>query len=74
MKGKLNDRDAKCPFFCAHTQESVICESPIPDSRMKINFAQTAAKKKHYALYCCRNYRYCEMYGANSKKYEEDEE
>ena len=30
MNGKLNDRDAKCPFFSYHMRESITCESLIP--------------------------------------------
>lgn len=72
MRGKLNDRDAKCPFFHCHTRESILCESPIPDSRIKINFGKTEDKRRQYALYCCKQYRYCELYRAVSEKYEEE--
>ena len=38
MNGKLNDRDAKCPFFAYHMKESVTCESLIPDTHAKIDY------------------------------------
>jgi len=71
MRGKLNDRDAKCPFFCAHTKESVICEGVIPDSRDKINFETSQGKKLHYAVFCCSHYKNCEKYAAVEQKYRE---
>ncbi len=73
MKGKLNDRDARCPFFCAHTRESVVCESVIPDSRARISFMDLTMKKRHYALFCCDKYENCEMYRAVQENYDEEE-
>jgi len=72
-KGKLSDRDAKCPYFCAHMQQAIVCESPIPDSRLKINFATTQAKATQYKIFCCGRYRNCELYQPNAEKYEEEE-
>lgn len=70
-KGKLNDRDAKCPFFCAHTRQAVICESPIPGSRLKINFGDNRDKDDQYRIFCCGRYENCELYQPNQAKYEE---
>ena len=62
VRGRLNDRDAKCPFFCAHTRQAVICEDLIPGSRAKHNFASTQEKDRHYKGWCCARYKYCEQY------------
>lgn len=72
-RGKLNDRDAKCPFFCAHLRQSIICESPIPDSRVKINFASVDGKDKQYRIFCCQRYKNCELYRAVNERYEDDQ-
>ena len=53
MKGKLSDRDAKCPFFCAHLHQAIVCESPIPESRLKINFSSVRTKDTQYRVFCC---------------------
>ena len=74
MNGKLNDRDAKCPFFSYHMRESITCESLIPDTHAKIVFGKPNEKKLHYNLFCCFKYENCEMYRAIMKTYEEDEE
>lgn len=72
-KGKLNDRDAKCPFFCCHLRQSIICESPIPDSRVKINFATQQGKALQYRVFCCGRFENCEIYKAVNEKYGEDD-
>ena len=74
MKGKMNDRDAKCPFFCAHTKDSVICEGLIPDSRARISFENGAGKKTQYAVFCCWKFENCERYQALMKRYLEEQE
>ncbi len=74
MKGKLNDRDAQCPFFSAHTRDSVFCESMIPDSHVKLHFDSVQKKKLHYEVFCCCRYKNCELYEAIMKTYQEDEE
>ena len=71
MKGKLNDRDAKCPFFCSHTRDSVVCEDLIPDSRATLHFDGKNGKKIQYAVFCCWKYENCERYGALVSKYRE---
>lgn len=71
MKGKLCDRDARCPFFCAHMRQAIICESPIPGSRLKINFGTTQDKDTQYTIFCCGKYKNCELYQPNLQKWEE---
>ena len=72
MRGKLCDRDAKCPFFCAHMRQAVVCESPIPESRLKINFSCTKSKDTQYKIFCCGDYKKCELYSPNAEKYEDE--
>jgi len=74
MKGKLNDRDAKCPFFCAHTKDSVVCEDLIPDSRASLRFEGRNGKNIQYAVFCCLHYENCERYRALQQKYQEEGE
>ncbi len=73
MKGKLNDRDAECPFFRAHTADSVVCEDLIPDSTATLHFNGRKGKHIQYSVFCCHHYRNCERYLALQKKYEEEE-
>ena len=60
MEGKLNAGDAKCPFFCAHTKNAVICEGLIPDSHVCTTFSgrENASSMKRSAA--------CGMKTANS--------
>ena len=71
MRGKLCDRDAKCPFFVAHTSGEVYCESPVPGAFMSLRFETEEGKKTQYYAFCCRKYENCEIYRANMEKYEE---
>ena len=53
MEGKLNAGDAQCPFFCAHTSHTVICEGVIPDSRACLTFSGKEGKRIQYEAFCC---------------------
>lgn len=73
VRGKLNDRGAKCPYFQAHTGQAIYCECPIPGAAMRLTFPTREDKKRQYKGFCCRMYKNCELYEANGKKYEEEE-
>lgn len=73
IRGKKCDRDAKCPFFCAHLKQQIICEGILPESRLWNNFSTPIEKEKQYKIFCCARYKYCEVYTAINKKYEEEE-
>lgn len=68
----MNDRDAECPFFRRHTKGAIGCESPIPGSCIQINFQSRTAKQKHYAGWCCANFKYCEIYRMMEETYDEE--
>ena len=81
-KGKLNGRDAKCPFFHAHGKDFIICEGVVPDTECRIDFLtppprrrpDEAAKKLHYCVFCCGKWRNCEQAEAIKRsKYSENE-
>ena len=74
MRGKLNDRDAKCPFFCAHTKDTIVCEGVIPDSHATLRFEGSNGKKIQYAVFCCWNYQKCERYRPLQEKYRNEDE
>ncbi len=73
MKGKLNDRDARCPFFVGHSKVSVLCEGLIPDSRIKINFDSAQTKDIQYNVFCSCRFENCEMYQALLDRYMNDD-
>lgn len=79
-KGKLNGRDAKCPFFVAHGEDFIRCEGVVPDTSCRIDFLpkppkrlpDKAAKKLHYTVFCCGKWRNCEHAEAVKRsKYDE---
>lgn len=74
MCENLKDTMAKCPFFRKHTALNIYCESPIPDSGVKLTFADQDAKKRQWRIFCCAAYENCELYQPNMDKYEEEEE
>ena len=68
-----NSSDAQCPFFRAHTKESVICEGVIPDSQSVVRFEDEKSKQTQYSIFCCWRYQNCEMYQAVQNRYREEE-
>ena len=74
MEGKLNAGDAKCPFFCAHTSHTVICEGLIPDSRACLTFSGKEGKRIQFEAFCCMRYENCERYRALTERYKEETE
>ena len=73
MKGKLNDRDAACPFFRAHTAKAIYCEGVLPTSGSEtINFDRPNDKRIQYSVFCCYRYQNCERYAAIMKGYQDE--
>lgn len=80
-KGKLSDREAKCPFFLSHTKDYIRCEGVVPDTVQKMEFVNRRgmrdekAKTLHYKAFCCGRWRYCEQVEAVQRsKYDDEEE
>lgn len=73
MKGKLNDRDATCPFFHAHTSKAIYCEGILPATGETISFERINDKRIQYNVFCCYRYQNCERYAALMKGYQDEE-
>lgn len=73
LHGKLNDRDAKCPFFGSHNANTIVCEGLFPDSSDHIIFRRNDDKKIQYAVFCSCHYQKCERYQAIMKGYQDEE-
>lgn len=69
LPGKQNDRDAKCPFFHSHNKSTISCESPVPGATNYLTFAKPKEKALQYSLFCCYNFKSCEMYLAAMAQY-----
>lgn len=59
---KWNDSEAVCPFFMAHGAREIVCESPVPESKLKLIFADGKGKGMQYRAFCCGKYQNCEVY------------
>lgn len=65
--------DVRCPFYKAHQDLSITCESLIPHAVC----TRTSFKNKpdfdfHLLNYCCdEDFKWCEVYQAILAKYEE---
>lgn len=73
-----DDRNAKCPFFCAHGDGFIRCEGDVPDTKCRIEFTDgrgrvdRAAKELQYREFCCKRWRNCEhAEGVRRAKYED---
>lgn len=71
-KQRLNDRDARCPFFHKHFQTSIRCESPIPGSDLALHFGDAAGQETQFRVFCSGRYQNCEIYQATMGKYEDE--
>lgn len=69
MNGKLNDKEAQCPFFLRHTKSSITCESVMGDAIANIYFGNMEEKKTIYKKYCCDGYKHCKRYMYIMEKY-----
>ena len=69
VSGKLNDRDARCPFLLYHTRDTITCEGIIPGTNDQVHFAAQPDKQLQYTVFCCDRFLICERYIANMQKY-----
>lgn len=66
--------DVLCPFYNFDDPhiKRIVCEGFVEDSTL----AQTYLRKKDYQtqlrVFCCENYKKCEVYRMLMEKYEED--
>lgn len=62
----------ECPFYRSDDgRGKIICEGVTDDTSLILSFRKKEACQRHIEVYCCRHYKYCELYGAIMKKYEE---
>jgi hypothetical protein len=74
-KTKLDDKRVTCPFFRWHDHTSITCEGMMPgmETTCRLNYPKAAEKQKQWEIYCCKNWRYCEMAQSILKhKYDEE--
>ena len=64
------ERPEACPYYHADGPSFIRCDGAIPDTTTRIDFStedrqpDPAAKKRHYKVYCCNRWRYCEQAAA----------
>ena len=65
-------RDCRCPFMQEIRGKRISCEGPMDNVKSGLQFESAKKLDKHAAVYCCKNYRYCEIYRmVMAAKYEE---
>lgn len=71
--GSYDQVHVGCPFYRHDDGRQVItCEGLAPDCDSKLRFYTRDGRKRHMALFCCKNYICCELYRALMAKYEEE--
>lgn len=61
LNGRGSD-DIKCPYWHAHNNREILCESHIPDSRIVFKFDSDKKKKIQQRIFCEGCYERCEHY------------
>ena len=65
-KGGLSGRGADhilCPYFKAHSEREILCESHVPDSKsILMKFDSEHKKKNQQRIFCEGEYKRCEHY------------
>ena len=55
--------DVLCPFYrCDKARRSISCEGFLDKSSIQILFVRNKEFQFHFATYCCKNYKMCEVY------------
>ncbi len=64
--------NVKCPFWRGDWEKAVACEAPIDDCGLTLTFRGRKKQMAHMETYCCRLYKYCEVYRmVQTAKYDE---
>ena len=65
--------DCRCPFFRSVGEKSVCCEGFMEGCTVSVRFVRPRLLDKHWRLYCCGRYDYCEIYRmVMEAKYDEE--
>ena len=61
--GNTEGENILCPLFKAFTQNTIRCESHVPDSNVvEIRYGDTRKCEQQRKLYCEQNWKRCEHY------------
>ncbi len=72
--GSYRQVRVECPFYRSDDGKGkIICEGLTDDSSLILSFRKRISYERHMDNFCCRRYKYCELYGAINRKYEEEE-
>lgn len=65
--------DVICPFYKAHHDLSIVCESPVPDAVCtRTSFKIKSDFDFHFLNYCChKDFTRCEIFLAIFNKYDD---
>ena len=69
MPTLFDDVDVKCPFFKASDKRQVTCEGITDDCIIKLVFFSEKKRNSHHRIFCCENYKKCEIYRMLEEKY-----
>ena len=62
-----------CPFYKYDDgKRRITCEGIVEDSSLAITFRDKADFNTQVAIFCCKNYKNCEVFRMLEEKYKED--
>lgn len=71
--GSYKQTDVKCPFYKFDDgRHRIICEGIVEDSSLALVFRFKNDWETQIDVFCCRDYKKCEVYRMLMEKYEED--
>lgn len=64
-----------CPYYRKHTEVMIVCEGPVTQSRLTLEFASRAQRECYQEQTCaCYLYKACPLALAASRKYNDEGE
>lgn len=63
----------QCPFYKRDNgKKSIVCEGIIANSSLVLTYMKRTDYELQLSVYCCKNYKKCEVYQMLMNKYKEE--
>ena len=71
--GSLWQSQVLCPFYKRDDTKNIFCEGVVENSTLVTRFQYKAGRNQQMRIFCCQNYKCCEIYRMLMEaKYEEE--
>ena len=74
MPSGFKKADVQCPFYKYDDgKRRITCEGIIDDSSLALIYHNKRDYETQFEVFCCKNYKKCEIYAVLMQKYDEEE-